>query len=431
MCHRANLQRLSVELTQCSLRFFRQSQLEDWLPGIHARADVLQSPILRSYTDDDTRVAIDRLRAFLEDPEAPRKQWNDAFVARELERFQPFFETVERQLLTPMQRLACVVNEDRNLVLAGAGSGKTSVIVGRAGYLVESGQACPAEVLILAFGHKASQETDERIGERLPGTPGISSHTFHALGRTIIGQATGRIPALSKLGEDSEVFSRYLLETVQQLSKENNGSGYQVLHFLATHLQPYKPPDAFDSHAAYVRHLTAVDTRTLLGEKVKSQEEVAIANFLTLNGITYEYEAYYQVDTATPTRARYRPDFYLPEYSLYIEHFAIDEQGRTPPFIDQAEYTEGIAWKRQTHQEHHTTLIETYSYLFRDGRVFEELKRQLMEHWVVCQPRSLEEVFGPQGDHHTSVHQLTTLIATFLTVFKSSGKEMADLRHAA
>ena len=152
----SDLHRLAGELTQCSLRFFRQSQLEDWLPPIHARADVLQSPMLRSYADDNARMAIDCLRAFLEDPEDTRRQWNDAFVARELERYQPFFETVERQPLTPMQRLVCVVNEDCNLVLAGAGSGKTSVIVGRAGYLVESGQACPAEVLILAFGHKAS-----------------------------------------------------------------------------------------------------------------------------------------------------------------------------------------------------------------------------------------------------------------------------------
>jgi DNA helicase-4 len=429
--HRADLQRLSGQLTQLFLYFCRQSQLNDWLPRLNAMVDMLTSPLLRSYSDDDTRVAIDRLKAFLDDPEGTRKELNDAFVARELEQYQHFFDTVERQPLTPMQRLACVVNEDCNLVLAGAGSGKTSVIVGRAGYLVASGHALPEEVLILAFGHKASQETDERIGERLPGTPGICSHTFHALGRTIIGQATGRMPALSRLAEDPEGFSRYLLETVQQLSKENHGYGYQVLDFLAMHLQPYKLPEAFDSHAAYVRHLTAVDTRTLLGEKVKSQEEVAIANFLPLNGITYEYEADYQADTATPTRARYRPDFYLPAYSLYIEHFAIDKQGRTPPFIDQAAYIEGIAWKRQTHQEHHTTLIETYSYLVRDGRVFEALKRQLMAHGVVYQPRSLEEVFGPQGDHHTSVHQLTMLIATFLTVFKSSGKEMADLRHAA
>jgi DNA helicase IV len=227
------------------------------------------------------------------------------------------------------------------------------------------------------------------------------------------------------------VLSRYVLTKVQQLSRESTGYGDTLLHFLAMYLQPYKPPDEFDSRAAYVRYLMAVDTRTLRGERVRSQEEVALANFLPLRGITYEYEADYPVDTARPARARYRPDFYLPEHDLYIEHFAVDEQGRTPPFIDHAAYTAGIAWKRQTHQEHHTTLIETYSYLFRDGRLFEALERQLVAHGVVCQPRALEEVLAQPGEHHTCLHHLTTLIATFLPVFKSSGRHMAELREAA
>jgi len=259
----------------------------------------------------------------------------------------------------------------------------------------------------------------------------VAAHTFHALGRRIIGHATGRMPSVSLLATNEVTFGHYLRKTVHQLSKQHQGYGDKVLHFLATYSQPYVPPDAFDSQAAYVRHLTAVDTRTLRGERVKSQEEVAIANFLTLRGIEYEYEASYQVDAATPTRAQYTPDFYLPEYDLYIEHFAIDEKGRTPPFIDQTAYSEGMAWKRMTYQEHQTTLIETYSYLVRDGRLFDELERQLVAHGVALQPRSLEEVLALQAGHHTSVDPLTALIATFLTVFKSSGKEMADLRYDA
>jgi DNA helicase IV len=323
--HRVNLHRLAHEFEQLSSRYIRHCDLDASLPHITVLADVLQSRIIRAYADSDTTVAIDRLRTILDDPEGVRTRLNDDFVARALEQYQHFFDTVERRPLTPMQRLACVVNEDHTLVLAGAGSGKTSVVVGRAGYLVESAQARPEEVLLLAFGHKASRETDERIGERLPGMPGISAQTFHALGRKIIGQAIGRMPSVSTLATDEEAFGGYLYEKVRQLSKEHRGYSDKVLHFLAAYLQPYQPPETFDSHQAYVQYLKDVDTRTLRGERVRSQEEVAIANFLTLRGITYKYEASYQVDTATPTRARYRPDFYLPEYDLYIEHVAIDE----------------------------------------------------------------------------------------------------------
>jgi hypothetical protein len=45
--HRADLQRLAGELTQVSGRFFRQSQLNDWLPRLNALVAVLRSPILR------------------------------------------------------------------------------------------------------------------------------------------------------------------------------------------------------------------------------------------------------------------------------------------------------------------------------------------------------------------------------------------------
>jgi DNA helicase-4 len=203
---------------------------------------------------------------------------------------------------------------------------------------------------------------------------------------------------VSKLAEDQPALNRSLLAHVRQLSQQDSTYGDKVLRFLAASLRPYIPPEAFDSHEAYVQHLRAVDTRTLGGKRVKSQEEVAIANFLTLQGITYAYEAPYVVDTATPTHTQYRPDCYLPDADLYIEHFAVDEQGRTPPFIDQAEYTAGMAWKRHTHLKYYTTLIETYSYQCRDGSLFDALAHQLRAYAVVFQPQSLEEVLARQAD---------------------------------
>src|SRR2546430_7438810 len=43
----------------------------------------------------------------------------------------------------------------------------------------------------------------------------------------------------------------------------------------------------------------------------------------------------------------------------------------------------------------------------------------------------LEEVLAPLADQHDTARQLTTLIARFSTVFKASGKDMADLLHDA
>lgn len=59
---------------------------------------------------------------------------------------------------------------------------------------------------------------------------------------------------------------------------------------------------------------------TIQGERVKSVEELMIANFLYLNGIEYEYEKPYPHGDIM-----YRPDFYLTDYDIYLEHFGVDE----------------------------------------------------------------------------------------------------------
>jgi DNA helicase-4 len=74
---------------------------------------------------------------------------------RQLKRFQNFFDSVEIQPLTELQRRSVIRDERRNLVVAGAGIGKTSVIVAKAGYLIESGKCRHEDILLLAFNTDA------------------------------------------------------------------------------------------------------------------------------------------------------------------------------------------------------------------------------------------------------------------------------------
>ena len=79
------------------------------------------------------------VRKFAGDPRTARANGIAAFVTAELDRWKDFFDTIESKPLTPEQRLSVVVDEDATLVLAGAGSGKTSVITAKAAYLVKAG----------------------------------------------------------------------------------------------------------------------------------------------------------------------------------------------------------------------------------------------------------------------------------------------------
>lgn len=82
---------------------------------------------------------------------------NQAFIDRQINAFQAFFDQVESNPLTEQQRKACVIDEQHNLVLAGAGTGKTSTMIGRAGYLIKAGLARPEQLLLLAYARKAAE----------------------------------------------------------------------------------------------------------------------------------------------------------------------------------------------------------------------------------------------------------------------------------
>ncbi len=83
--------------------------------------------------------------------------------------------------LNEPQREAVTHGEGPLLILAGAGSGKTTVLTRRVAFLLFSGQARPSEVLAVTFTNKAAAEMRGRV-ERLigHGTRGMWLMTFHS-----------------------------------------------------------------------------------------------------------------------------------------------------------------------------------------------------------------------------------------------------------
>ncbi|MCS6067312.1 UvrD-helicase domain-containing protein [Klebsiella variicola subsp. variicola] len=92
-----------------------------------------------------------------------------------------------------------MVNGERSLlVLAGAGSGKTSVLVARAGWLLARGEAAAEQILLLAFGRQAAQEMDARIRERLA-SDDITGAYLPLAGATYYSAGQQKVPTISKL----------------------------------------------------------------------------------------------------------------------------------------------------------------------------------------------------------------------------------------
>ncbi len=89
--------------------------------------------------------------------------------------------------------------------MAGAGSGKTSTIVGKIGYLTKKGIK-PEELLAITFANNAKKEMSDRV-EALFGSQ-YNIKTFHKLGKDIIQEVEGKAPSISDLVSD---FNNYKL----------------------------------------------------------------------------------------------------------------------------------------------------------------------------------------------------------------------------
>ncbi|HGN1705488.1 TPA: DNA helicase IV [Providencia rettgeri] len=146
---------------------------------------------------------------WLNNGEQCRKQANEQWSESVLVRYHEFFQQVESSPLNYSQSLSVINGEDNVLVLAGAGSGKTSVLVARAGWLVLRGLANPDQILLLAFGRKAADEMNERISQRLQ--QDIEAKTFHALALHIIREGSKKSPVVSELETDSQKRQALLL----------------------------------------------------------------------------------------------------------------------------------------------------------------------------------------------------------------------------
>ncbi|MCB0748392.1 MAG: UvrD-helicase domain-containing protein, partial [Ignavibacteriae bacterium] len=349
-----------------------------------------------------------------------RNSHNEDFVKSEIEANEKLFDNIEKYPLTYKQREAIVTDEDNNLIIAGAGTGKTSTLIGKVIYLIKVKNVDPDDILVLTFTKNAAMEVQQRINEKSNYEMDIK--TFHKFGLDIIAEVEDAKPSLLFDSAD-EGLENYLHSIHKNLMRDNNYAKI-IAEFFLSYLKPYQNTEIFNDKGEYLKSLKS--NKTLKGELCKSHEEVEIANFLYVNDIEYEYEKEYEFQTATKEFLQYKPDFYLPKYGIYIEHFGIiDKEGNVPHWFSQKgsksakqSYNDSIIWKRGIHKEKETSLVETFSYEKSEGELLPNLKKRLLKHGVNFNTHA--QIIKKFEDNN-EFPQFIRLIITFLNLAKSNG----------
>ncbi len=327
------------------------------------------------------------------------------------------------------QQMTCIVKEAYNhLVIAGAGTGKTTTVVGKIKYLLKSGKCCPEEILVLSFTNASATEMFRRIQSETGFA--IAASTFHKLGLNIISKVDGVVPKITQL--KTRVFIKEQLQ-IQMKSDE-------YLKLLSSYLLynkvVAKSEFDFTSEQEYKEYLTLNPPTTIKNEVVKSYGEMDIANFLTQNGIRYIYENPYEIDTRTSEYGQYHPDFYLPDHNIYIEYFGINKNGEVPSYFQGTNgmdatqaYQASMAWKRQLHNDNHTTMLETYAYEKFDGTLLESLEKKLRVASVDMTPQSTDALWEQvSADDESVLDGMIELFETLINLIKSNGYDIPTVR---
>ncbi|MEZ8723937.1 DNA helicase IV [Vibrio pomeroyi] len=181
--------------------FLPHSKVNTWVDMVNAGLESMTMTLEEAAQRMPNRIA--RMQPWLSETEIKQADRNQQWLETERKNWEVLFAQCESSPLNLSQQYAVLMNDDHNLILAGAGSGKTSVLTARVAYLLQSHQAQAEELLLLAFGREAAEEMKQRLDSKI----GLSAEkvqvsTFHQLGLKILNQVETERVVISPLALD-------------------------------------------------------------------------------------------------------------------------------------------------------------------------------------------------------------------------------------
>jgi DNA helicase-4 len=356
--------------------------------------------------------------------------------------------------LNEKQREAVISEDKRLLVLAGAGSGKTKTLLQKLIYLIEEKNVNPSNILAITFTKNAANEMLDRLiisadeteeyaeiladkhrtqkekdTERYFFTKkhrwidNLTLKTFHSLCYGIIrnfgvNEFDNKFKIIGDTKATDDDFAKYsatetAFEAIHKILIESCESNEYLLNF-----KRYILDYMIDKiHIEKDRRLSLPKDgkffTTLNGTKVRSKSEQYIADWLYRHSIKFEYEP-----SVNFRDFDFRPDFFIPEANLYIEHLS-----------DKSYPTKG---KEQQFNKANKLLVKTFEHQTKDTAIFNLvleriIKNRLPSNYHFTTALSFEEEFH---SYHKEVKDFLRQVARVIDMVKventSTSKVLED-----
>lgn len=343
-----------------------------------------------------------------------RKLQNEKYIQQKLieekEYFDNMFKNIDNNIkLDENQRRIILTDEKYLMVIAGAGSGKTTTISAKVNYLIEKQNIKDDEIIVISFTNKAVEELNLRINKDF--NHKVKVTTFHKLGYEIIKQNCSSPP---KIISENNIIKDYIEKEVIKNPK-----------ILKTFIDLYtyyfnisEEMILFQNYDKYKKYKNKQEYPTLKSkidyikkETVNNIKERQISDFLYIHNINYEYKKEY------PYLKKYKPDFtiYNKDKIYYIEIINIET-------IKKYKNEKAIRKLRNIHKKYKTNLIEIYN-----DDTLEKLELELRQRKISLKEKNLDEIFDKLIKNQDQTYKKFINFCTqFISLYKAKGYKIND-----
>lgn len=241
--------------------------------------------------------------------------------------------TSEAIKINEQQKKAICFGEGPLLIIAGAGTGKTTVVTQRISHLITEKKVKPSEILALTFTEKASREMEERVDRSLPyGVTQLWISTFHAFCDRILkaeGIHLGINPGYRVMSEAEAIqFFRSHLFSFSLSYFRPLGNPNKFISGILTHINRLK-----DEDITYTDYQQWIEKEYFLKDTCSPEQVLETEKYKELAAVYEQYEKakmkegffdYADLITQTLLLFRKRPNV-LKQYQEQFKYILIDE----------------------------------------------------------------------------------------------------------